>query len=55
MGPESTLIIIPTYNERENISPLIEQILAIVPNVDVLAPGVPFCDGKVHAVLVAAQ
>ena len=36
MGPESTLIIIPTYNERENISALIEQILGIVPNADVL-------------------
>ena len=36
MGPESTLIIIPTYNERENISALIEQILGIVPDADVL-------------------
>src|SRR5437660_8058391 len=36
MGLESTLIIIPTYNELENISALIEQILGIVPNADVL-------------------
>ena len=36
MGPESTLIIIPTYNERENISALIEQVLGIVPDADVL-------------------
>ena len=36
MGLKSTLIIIPTYNELENISALIEQILGIVPNADVL-------------------
>src|SRR5581483_3108322 len=32
----ATLIIIPTYNERENLSALIEQILATGPGIDVL-------------------
>ena len=51
MGPESTLIIIPTYNERENISPLIEQILAIVPNVDVLVVDDNSPDGTADGVM----
>ena len=51
MGPESTLIIIPTYNERENISPLIEQILAIVPNVDVLVVDDNSPDGTADEVM----
>lgn len=36
MGHESILIIIPTYNERENISALIQEILRIVPDADIL-------------------
>src|SRR6267143_3663754 len=36
MGLESILIIIPTYNERENISALIQEILGIVPDADIL-------------------
>jgi dolichol-phosphate mannosyltransferase len=31
-----TLVIIPTYNERENIGPLIDQILILNPQVDIL-------------------
>ena len=33
---DETLIIVPTYNERENISPLLQQIFAAVPSVHVL-------------------
>src|SRR5438552_13200312 len=36
MDQERTLVIVPTYNERENISALIEQILRRVRNADVL-------------------
>jgi len=31
-----TLVVIPTYNERENIAPLIEQIFTLNPKVDIL-------------------
>src|SRR5437764_1072536 len=31
-----TLIIIPTYNERENLAPLLEQIFAYTPDSDIL-------------------
>ena len=51
MGPESTLIIIPTYNERENIPALIEQILAIVPNADVLVVDDNSPDGTADEVM----
>src|SRR5437879_6334931 len=51
MGPESTLIIIPTYNELENISALIEQILGIVPNADVLVVDDNSPDGTADEVM----
>jgi dolichol-phosphate mannosyltransferase len=34
--PEKALVIVPTYNERENIIGLIDRVLAQDPNVDVL-------------------
>lgn len=34
--PLRTLVILPTYNEAENIAPLCEQLLALQPAVDVL-------------------
>jgi dolichol-phosphate mannosyltransferase len=34
--PMKTLIIIPTYNERENLEPLVTDILAAAPGVDLL-------------------
>ncbi|HVF57565.1 MAG TPA: polyprenol monophosphomannose synthase [Pyrinomonadaceae bacterium] len=36
MNTNRTLIIVPTYNERENAPALVERILAIVPDADVL-------------------
>lgn len=36
MNNDRTLIIIPTYNERENVPRLVEQILDIVPEADIL-------------------
>jgi dolichol-phosphate mannosyltransferase len=36
MTKERTLIIIPTYNERENVATLIPRILSVVPESDIL-------------------
>lgn len=36
MNADRTLIIVPTYNERENVEPLIKQILAAAPEAHVL-------------------
>lgn len=36
MTQERTLIIIPTYNERENVAMLIRQVLSVVPDSDIL-------------------
>ena len=36
METDRTLIVIPTYNERENIATLIPQLLNVAPNADVL-------------------
>jgi dolichol-phosphate mannosyltransferase len=36
MEPDRTLIVVPTYNERENVDALITQILQAAPNADVL-------------------
>ena len=33
---ERALVIVPTYNERENIRPLIESVLAKDPRIDML-------------------
>jgi dolichol-phosphate mannosyltransferase len=35
-SPEKTLIIIPTYNEKENLPLLVEEVLKTVPHVDIL-------------------
>ena len=36
MDPDRTLIVIPTYNERENVTLLINRLLEVVPAADVL-------------------
>jgi dolichol-phosphate mannosyltransferase len=36
MRTSPTLVIIPTYNERENVEPLVSQILSTLPGADVL-------------------
>jgi dolichol-phosphate mannosyltransferase len=36
MEPDRTLIVVPTYNERQNVEPLITQLLQVVPAADVL-------------------
>src|SRR5688500_3012830 len=36
MNNDRTLIIVPTYNERENVPGLVGQLLALVPDADVL-------------------
>src|SRR5438045_9642460 len=35
METDRTLIIVPTYNERENVGALIEQLLQIAPDADI--------------------
>src|SRR5947207_15101359 len=35
MATDRTLIVVPTYNERENIGPLITQLLQVAPDADV--------------------
>jgi dolichol-phosphate mannosyltransferase len=47
---EKTLIIIPTYNERENIEILLTQITAIVPGADVVVVDDRSPDGTVQVV-----
>jgi dolichol-phosphate mannosyltransferase len=36
METDRTLIVVPTYNERENVGPLIAQLLQVAPDADVL-------------------
>ncbi len=36
MNTNSTLVIVPTYNERENVSGLVEQIMKYAPEADVM-------------------
>jgi|SRR5215471_4013185 len=36
MEPDRTLIVVPTYNERQNVAPLITQLLQVVAEADVL-------------------
>ena len=36
MDPDRTLIVVPTYNERENVTALIPQLLNVAPTADVM-------------------
>ena len=36
METDRTLIVVPTYNERENVGALVVQLLQIAPEADVL-------------------
>jgi dolichol-phosphate mannosyltransferase len=36
MNTDHTLIVVPTYNERENVAPLVEQLLDVAPGADVM-------------------
>ncbi|MFH0770855.1 MAG: polyprenol monophosphomannose synthase [Candidatus Peregrinibacteria bacterium] len=46
----STLVIIPTFNERENIAPLCERLFALYPTVHILVVDDGSPDGTAHAV-----
>ncbi|HEX8560384.1 MAG TPA: polyprenol monophosphomannose synthase [Pyrinomonadaceae bacterium] len=35
MHPDRTLIVVPTYNERENVGPLVAELLRVAPGADV--------------------
>ena len=35
MNDERTLIVVPTYNERENVARLVAELLAVAPDADV--------------------
>ncbi len=50
MQPEKTLIVIPTFNERENISRLIDRILELHPDVTVLVMDDGSPDGTADSV-----
>ncbi|PYK90878.1 MAG: polyprenol monophosphomannose synthase, partial [Verrucomicrobia bacterium] len=36
MNADRTLIVVPTYNERENVGALVAQLLQVAPDADVL-------------------
>jgi dolichol-phosphate mannosyltransferase len=36
MDADRTLIVVPTYNERENVAPLIPRLLNVAPTADVM-------------------
>ncbi|MSR76400.1 MAG: glycosyltransferase, partial [Candidatus Ryanbacteria bacterium] len=50
MGTMKTLVIIPTWNERENISILIPAIFKILPDIDVLVVDDNSPDGTAEVV-----
>jgi dolichol-phosphate mannosyltransferase len=35
MNPDRTLIVVPTYNERENVARLVARLLEVAPEADV--------------------
>ena len=49
METDRTLIVVPTYNERENVGALIPQLLQIAPNADVMLVDDNSPDGTVVA------
>ena len=49
METDRTLIVVPTYNERENVGALIPQLLQIAPDVDVMLVDDNSPDGTVAA------
>jgi dolichol-phosphate mannosyltransferase len=49
MENDRTLIVIPTYNERENIGALIKALFAVAPDADVLLVDDQSADGTVEA------
>ncbi len=55
MDPSKALIIIPTYNERQNIVLLIPEILKVVPGVSILVVDDSSPDGTAHCVHELAQ
>jgi len=56
-GPLRTLVIIPTYNERENIAPIVSRVRAAAPEVDVLVvdDGSPDGTGEIADALAASD
>jgi dolichol-phosphate mannosyltransferase len=55
--PQRVLVIIPTYNERENIEPIADRVLAAVPEADVLVvdDGSPDGTGKLADAMAEAD
>ena len=47
MNADRTLIVVPTYQERENVGPLVERLLAVAPETDVLLVDDQSSDGTV--------
>ncbi len=53
-GTERTLVVVPTYNERENIRPLVEELLALADTIDVWVADDGSPDGTADAVRALA-
>ena len=49
MEPDRTLIVVPTYNERENVGALVAQLLQVAPDADVMLVDDNSPDGTVVA------
>jgi len=49
MQDDSTLIVVPTYNERENVGALVAQLLQVAPKADVLLVDDNSTDGTIAA------
>ena len=49
------LVVVPTYNERENVTPLIQELLAIGPEIDVCVADDGSPDGTADAVREAVR
>ena len=54
MQNDRTLIVVPTYNERENVGALIAQLLQVVPEADVISMNGYIINGKIHAHMTLA-
>ena len=49
METDRTLIVVPTYNERENVGALVAQLLQVAPDADVMLVDDNSPDGTVAA------
>ena len=53
--PQRVLVVVPTYNERENVGPLLHELLALGENIDVWVADDGSPDGTAEAVRAVAE